>query len=853
MNVVRTPIAALTLISIISVTGGCSDPNRSAPNDANATSVTPVQHDNHFDRPRILGTVPDFSFTSQANRTFTNRDLHGTVAIVTFIFTRCTATCPAQTAEFVRYQNRIRKDPAWTDVRLLSITVDPEHDSVDVLAAYADSQAADTAQWNFLTGNRDSIWSLCKNGFKLPVSGAQETPNQVIAHSQQFILVDRVGRIRGYYDGLNEKGLEKLNRDVEYVLDDPKWPVWKRKVFAGDDTQPGQVVYQPAELRDVRWLAERAEKQLTTLPRFRVHREFQYVDRQPESGITFENEIVDDAGVNFKAVHYDHGTGVTVADVDGDGMLDIYFVSQRGRNQLWRNLGSGRFEDITAASGTGLADRIGVTASFADTDNDGDADLFVTTVRGGNVLFENVGGGQFHDITTESGLSYTGHSSAAVFFDYNRDGLLDLFVCNVGDYTTDETGDGGYFVGREDGFHGQMFPERAEPSRLYRNLGGNRFEDASETSGLVDESWTGDASPLDFNEDGWPDLYVLSMQGHDEFYENVRGTFVRRSRERFPRTPWGSMGIKVFDFDNDDRLDIYVTDMHTDMIDDLQFKRRFWWAEKLKMTETYPEQFLNTDGNHILGNAFFRNNGNGEYLEVSDQIGAETYWPWGISTGDLNADGWEDVFVTGSMNYPFRYGINSVLLNNEGREFLDSEFIVGVEPRPENRTSMLWFELDCDNVDENNPGSVIHCRDRTGTIQVHAALGSRSSVIFDLDEDGDLDIVTNEFNSVPQVLVSNLTDTKSIHYLKIGLEGVDSNRDALGAIVRVSVAGRTLTKPNDGVSGYLAHSRMPLYFGLDDADQVDSIEVVWPSGNVQAIEGPIPANQLVTVTEKQAP
>ena len=129
--------------------------------------------------------------------------------------------------------------------------------------------------------------------------------------------------------------------------------------------------------------------------------------------------------------------------MDGDGRLDIYFVGQVGGNQLWRNRGGGRFEDITSSAGVGLSDRICVTASFADIDNDGDADLFVTTVRFGNALFENVGKGRFRDITADAGVGYVGHSSGAVFFDYDKDGYVDLFLCNIGRYTTDQKGAGG--------------------------------------------------------------------------------------------------------------------------------------------------------------------------------------------------------------------------------------------------------------------------------------------------------------------------------------------------------------------------------------------------------------------------
>ena len=388
-------------------------------------------------------------------------------------------------------------------------------------------------------------------------------------------------------------------------------------------------------------------------------------------------------------------TASRVADVDGDGLLDLYFVTQVGANGLWRNLGEGRFEDVTAAAGVGVADRIGVTASFADIDNDGDPDLYVTTVRGGNILFENDGAGTFRDITAAAGLGYVGHSSGAVFFDYDRDGRLDLFLTNVGVYTTDMIGGDGYryYVGfEEDAFRGHLFPERTERSLLFRNEGGSRFADVSEATGLVDRRWSGDATPLDVNDDGWTDLYVLNMQGDDEYYENLGGTrFAARGRDVFPRTSWGAMGVAVLDFNNDGRLDIYVTDMHSDMSQEVGPA-----DEKRKAVMIWDREMVGDGSTSLWGNAFFLNLGSGRFREVSDEIGAENYWPWGPSAGDLNADGYEDLFVASSMNFPFRYGVNSVLLNNAGTRFLDAEFILGVEPRAGGLTTP-WFELGEDD------------------------------------------------------------------------------------------------------------------------------------------------------------
>ena len=600
--------------------------------------------------------------------------------------------------------------------------------------------------------------------------------------------------------------------------------------------------YVPDDLQNIAWLRGRGEEQVKAAAATPVFRDFQFADGVAASGITFRHRIVEDAGKTYKAVHYDHGNGLAIADVDGDGLLDIYFPNQVGGNQLWKNLGGGKFQDITDAAGVGVAGKVSVSASFGDIDNDGDVDLYVTTVRAGNVLFENQGGGRFRDITKASGLAYVGHSSSAVFFDYNRDGRLDLFLVNVGRYTTDTVAGNGYkyYVGYADAFSGHLKPERTEASILYRNEGKNRFVDVSKATGLVDTSWSGDAAALDANDDGWLDLYVLNMQGDDQYYENVGGTrFVRKSRETFPRTSWGAMGIKVFDFNNDGRFDIFITDMHSDMSAEIGPEK-----EKLKSTMAWPESFRGSGATSVWGNSFFVKDGPGKYREISDEVNVENYCPWGPSVGDLNADGFDDTFIASGMNYPFRYMANSVRLNDRGQRFIDAEFLLGIEPRSGGITAP-WFELDASGADKAHPDAA----GETGRITVWGARGTRAAAIFDVDGDGDLDIVTNELNTGPMVLVSNLSEKTKVRYLQVRLEGTASNRDGLGAVVKVTAGSSTYTKAMDGSSGYLSHSVAPLYFGLGSAEQVTGIEVVWPTGKRQAVPPPA-INTTITVREQ---
>ena len=592
----------------------------------------------------------------------------------------------------------------------------------------------------------------------------------------------------------------------------------------------------------------RKDRQMQTLEEFEVFHDFLFQDRQPESGLDFVHGITDDSGKHYRPNHYDHGNGIAVADIDGDGKYDVYLVNQIGANGMFRNLGGGRFQDVTAASGTALQNRVSVAASFGDIDNDGDPDLFVTTVRFGNVLFENDGTGRFRDITEQAGVGYVGHSSGAVFFDYDNDGLLDLFVTNVGSYTTDERGEGGYYVGLGltesgalDAFGGHLRPERFESSILYRNLGGNRFEDVSEATGLVDTSWSGDASPVDLNRDGWQDLYVLNMQGDDHYYENVEGKrFVEKGASLFPKTPWGSMGVKFFDSNNDGLLDLFLSDMHSDMSQPQEEDQ-----EKQKADVTWSDKFLQDGSNNVFGNAFYRQNADGTFSEISDENGTENYWPWGHSVEDLNADGWDDIFIASSMNYGFKYHPNSVLLNNNGEKFLDSEYILGVEPRRDGRAMQPWFPLACDGVDRTHE----LCKDKQGKYVLLGALGSRSSALFDLDDDGDVDIVTNEFFAEPMVLISNLSEKKKVNFLKVRLIGTKSNRDGLGAVVKVVAGEKSWMKVLDGQSGYLSQSVLPLYFGLGEVTAIDRIEVSWPSGATQTVSENLGINSLVEITE----
>jgi len=749
----------------------------------------------------------------------------------------------------MRLHEQVSKQSSAAGIRILSLTL-PESERARNVPLSHNVEGHGT-QWRLGSASADLLAVLFPS---FDPSDETASPESSKSRRQAIVLVDRSGRVRCRYGDSSSHSIEQMLADVGQIL-----PEFSPQQFGYATSDKAGITHlaQPPEILDQEWLQIAAQRQVEALKETDVSRDFTFTNRVADSGITFDPQIVDDQRWRLLVNHYDHGNGICVADVNSDKHLDVFLVSQTGHNELYFGNGDGTFRNVTEGSGLAFPGRICVTASFADLDNDGDPDACLTCIRRPNLLLENDGHGHFTDVTEHSGMSFVGHSSAPVFFDYDRDGLLDLFLCNVGRFTTEEHADltidttsslrrdekaPSYYVGRKDAFAGHLRPNDTERSVLFRNSGQLTFEDVSEQTGLRSDAWSGDATPIDANNDGWPDLFVLNMQGHDEYFENQQGKrFVRKTDETFAATSWGAMGAKSFDFDGNGLLDLFVTDMHSDMSQDVSFEH-----EREKSDMQWPPSFLGSTTGNIFGNAFFLQQTPGQFEEVSDEIAAENYWPWGLSAGDLNADGFIDAFLSSSMCFPYRYGINSVLLNDRGRTFQHCEFALNVEPRANTARMKPWFDVSCIDGDEQHP----MCAGREGTVRVWSCLGTRSSAIFDIDEDGDLDIVTNEFNSRPQVLVSNLAQRQpELSYLKIALTGLQSNRDGLGARVTVVTDDRQLVQVHDGKSGYLSQGTAPLYFGLGKADHADEIKVEWPTGETQTIRGPIESRTLLRILE----
>jgi enediyne biosynthesis protein E4 len=560
-----------------------------------------------------------------------------------------------------------------------------------------------------------------------------------------------------------------------------------------------------------------------------------FQERGQQAGIAFRmNNLPNEQGEQrFRINLYDHGAGLAVGDYDNDGRDDIYFLNQHGPTALYRNRGDGTFEDVTAKAGVALDGRVSVAATFADYDNDGWEDLFVTTTRAGNVLFHNRGDGTFEDVTAKAGLSHVGHSQTAVFFDYDNDGRLDLFLTNTAHWTTDNFD----FAGRN--FEGKasldaLMGSPIETNILYHNNGDGTFTDVTDKAGLRGRGWAGDVAVFDYDEDGFQDVFVPSMFGRGQLYRNSgHGTFTDVTAETLGPTPHGAIGTKVFDYDGDGRLDLFVVDMHSDMWMGLDSRhasleeakqaqhRRFLSPAGPRVDEraegfvrSQRQSFAMAGKNYdelLFGNALYRNLGNGKFAETSQEAGLETFWPWGIATGDFDNDGHEDVFITSGMGYPFYYWPNQLMMNRGNGTFAERAAELGVEPP----TGGIYQE-------KNIAGQ-------------KAARSSRSAAVADFDGDGRLEIVTNNFNDRPYFFANRFPRR---NYLELRLTGTTSNRDAIGAVARLWVGNSVMVREVNPAGGYLAQSSRTLHFGLGDRSKVDSLKIRWPRGLVQTLTNP---------------
>lgn len=518
-----------------------------------------------------------------------------------------------------------------------------------------------------------------------------------------------------------------------------------------------------------------------------------FTDVTAEAGVTF---VHDSGATPRRYLPETMGSGAAVFDADGDGWNDLFLVASGpvapgarppSPGALYRNLGGGRFEDVTAGSGLDEA-FLGMGAAVGDVDNDGDDDLFVSGI-GGDRLFVNRGDGRFREEGAERGLLHPGFGTSAAFLDYDRDGWLDLFV---GRYVTwsPETDQ----ACSPDGEHrSYCTPEvySGAASVLYRNQGGGRFEDVTRPAGLDLPGKTLGVVPLDYDRDGWPDLAVANDTARNFLFENCRdGTFREVGEEAgmaFSESgaPRGGMGIDAADLDGDGLSDLVVGNFSQEM------------------------------------SALFQARAPGVYRDTAAQVGIGLptllTLAFGTLAADFDGDGWPDILLANGHIEPeiqrfqplTSYAQPLQLFRNLGGGR-------GFELVPEPEGSALagpWV--------------------------------ARGLAAADLDGDGDLDLLLTQ-NGASARLLRN--DRASGSWLRLALRGRRSNPNAYGAAITAVRGERVLQRTLVSGRSYLSASEPLLTLGLGDLPHLDRLEIRWPSGQRQTLQNP-PLNRLLTLQE----
>jgi hypothetical protein len=478
------------------------------------------------------------------------------------------------------------------------------------------------------------------------------------------------------------------------------------------------------------------------------------------------------------------GSGAAFTDLNGDGLPDIVLVNSKdwtpkGRRSLpglYRNNGNGTFTNVQRASGLDV-EMYGIGIAVGDYDNDGRPDIYITALEGDR-LFHNEGNFKFKDVTAASGIRNAAFGTSAAWFDYDRDGKLDLFVANYVQWTPQ----GDLKCSLDGVSKSYCTPEsyKGQASRLFHNLGNGKFEDATMKAKLFDPtSKSLGVAILDYNNDGWPDIFVANDTQPNKLYRNLQnGTFAEEAlaagvafgEDGVAR---GAMGVDAADYDGSGRAHLIVGNFT----------------------------------NQMLG--LYRNEGHGLFVDEAPRsaVGRSSLLSlaFGVFFFDYDLDGWPDIFVANGH--------------------IDEE-IGRVQPRIRYAEPPLLFR-------NTGRGRFEDVTARRGDALKRPIVG-RGAAYADYDGDGALDILVTT-NNGPAYLLHNEGNATGNHWLRIRLQGTKSNRDGIGAVVRVVTPGHTQWQTVHSGSSYASQSDLALTFGLGKDTQIQSVEVLWPSGTHETI------------------
>ncbi len=572
-----------------------------------------------------------------------------------------------------------------------------------------------------------------------------------------------------------------------------------------------------------------------------------------ETGITFNNEIVDTKEHNILIYsNYYGGAGVGVGDFNRDGRPDLYFAGNLVADRLYYNAGDFRFEDVTEQAG--ILDRGGWSSgvTVADINNDGWEDIYVSKelyddrpdLRK-NELYINNGDGTFKEMAASYGLDSDARTRHALFFDYDKDGWLDLYLLNhppnAGNYSN--------YLGVDE--NQEIFA-----SRLYRNDGAGKFVDVSAETGTLRNGYPNSASAIDFNNDGWTDLYVANDFAKPDwfFLNNGDGTFTNVIDSVARHISFYSMGVDAADINNDGWNDVMVLDMQAE--DNFRIKSN--------MSGMDPRAFWKVfdDGGHrqYMFNVLQLNQGRSvkaplAFSDIAQIAGvSSTDWSWSNLITDFDNDGWKDIFITNGLLRDIR---NTDSDKNTAKhvEKTIREFI---KANPNAGQVSIWDILDLEETLEIIPSVPLHnyAYKNNGDLTFTKVIDewgfnlqtfSNGTAYADFDGDGDLDLVVNNINE-PAFIYRNHSETDpEANFLRIKATDVQNNRPPFGVKVQVCTDDSNCQwYEYTNVRGMYSTSEQIAHFGVGALEKIPSVTITWWDGQ-QTLLQDVSANQVLTV------
>ena len=557
-----------------------------------------------------------------------------------------------------------------------------------------------------------------------------------------------------------------------------------------------------------------------------------------ETGIAFENTLTETKDLSIlDYLYFYNGGGVAIGDINNDSLPDIYFSGNQVKNKLYLNKGNLQFEDITEKAGVAGNSSWNTGAIMGDVNGDGLLDIYVCAVvglngfNGHNELFINQGDATFKESAAAYGLDFESYSSSSAFLDYDLDGDLDIYLLNHAIHTQDSYG------------NAQIRHKRVYETgdKLLRNDNG-QFVDVSEDAGIYGgvNGYGLGIAVSDFNQDGYPDLYIGNDFHEDDYYylNNGDGTFKESLKEAFGHTTRFSMGSDVADINHDGLPDLISLDMlgkdeivlkSSEGDDDIQI-------QKMK-TETFGYH------NQYTRNMLSVNQPNGKFLETALQSGvAATDWSWSALFGDYNQDGEQDLYISnGIPKRPNDLDYINYISNENIRAKINSTNLVdqkALKMMPSGFIGNMIFKgaKDLKFIDESKSWIA------------QDTIISGATAYGDLDNDGDLDIVTNNLFS-PAGIQENTTNSTN-HWLKIKLNFTEKNKFGIGTKIFSYANGIQQFKEMYTVRGFQASSEPIIHFGYADLKKVDSLKIIWPNKSFQVLKN-IAVNQTLYISPNQ--